>query len=209
MIGATEALGRLQAGNARFAEGLPWRVFQAGQERRSELVDGQKPFAIILGCSDSRVPAELIFDQGLGDLFVIRVAGNIVAPSLVGSIEYAVEQFGTRLVVVLGHSHCGAVTATLDRLRKQTGPFSENLLAVVDRIRPNLKELLEENRRAGDEELLARAVRLNVEASTQALREESELLAELERNDGLKILAAEYCLESGRVEFWSPEADQG
>src|SRR5262249_8676874 len=112
-----QALDRLRDGNRRFASNQPASVFLSSRARRAELVAGQRPFAIVLGCSDSRVPAELVFDQGLGDLFVIRVAGNIVAPSQIGSVEFAVSRFGTPLVVVLGHSQCGAVTATLEELQ--------------------------------------------------------------------------------------------
>ena len=141
-IAALDALELLRKGNGRFASGLRSGDGAASLTRRAELVTGQEPFAIILGCSDSRVPAEIVFDQGLGDLFVIRVAGNIVAPSQVGSVEFAAERFGTRLVVVLGHSQCGAILATLEELGRPTENQSRNLRSIVDRIRPSVEALL-------------------------------------------------------------------
>ena len=142
MISAREALERLREGNRRFASGVRSTDMLASQTRRSELAAGQEPFAIILGCSDSRVPAEIIFDQGLGDLFVIRVAGNIVAASQIGSVEFAADRFGTPLVVVLGHSRCGAVLATLEELMRPREKQSRNLRSIVDRIRPSVEALL-------------------------------------------------------------------
>src|SRR5918995_670956 len=141
MISAREALERLREGNRRFASGVRSNDILAST-RRSEVAAGQEPFAIVLGCSDSRVPAEIVFDQGLGDLFVIRVAGNIVAPSQVGSVEFAASRFGTRLVVVLGHSQCGAVSATLEELRRPSEEQSRNLQSIVDRIRPSVEAIL-------------------------------------------------------------------
>ena len=141
-IAAIEALRRLREGNRRFVAGTPSLDGVSSPTRRAELVAGQEPFAIILGCSDSRVPAEIVFDQGLGDLFVIRVAGNIVAPSQIGSVEFAAERFGTRLVVVLGHSQCGAVTATLEELAARRRNESRNLRSIVDRVRPSVEGLL-------------------------------------------------------------------
>jgi carbonic anhydrase len=154
-----------------------------------------------LGCSDSRVPAEIVFDQGLGDLFVIRVAGNIVAPSQVGSVEFAAARFGTRLVVVLGHSCCGAVSATLDELRKPTENQSRNLRAIVDRVRPAVEGLLATDVGNDADALLAAAVRANIRASVDHLRHGSDILAQLVREDGLLIVGAEYSLETGLVEF--------
>jgi carbonic anhydrase len=162
----------------------------------------QQPFAIILGCSDSRVPAELVFSQGFGDLFVIRVAGNIVAPSQVGSVEFAAERFGTRLAVVLGHTQCGAVAATLEQLREPQANQSPNLRAIVERIRPAVEPLLGRPV-ANDAEQLARlAVRANVEASVSQLRHGSALLERRIEGDGLLIVGAEYHVEDGTVEFW-------
>ena len=136
MISVTEALERLKQGNLRFISDRPNQCIQTGQQHRASFLESQEPFAIILGCSDSRVPAELVFDQGLGDLFVIRVAGNIVAPSQVGSVEFAAERFGTRLVVVLGHSMCGAILATIEEMGRPEEVQSANLRSIVDRVRP-------------------------------------------------------------------------
>lgn len=163
---------------------------------------GQEPFAIILGCSDSRVPAELVFDQGFGDLFVIRVAGNVVAPSQVGSAEFAASRFGTPLVVVMGHSQCGAVQATLEELQGRSTTQSKNLRSIVDRVRPSVETLLS-GRDAGDPDRLIRdAVRANVRASANHLRHGSELLERLIQETGLLVVGAEYSLETGVVEFF-------
>jgi len=143
MIPALEALERLQQGNQRFASGVRSIESMLSQTQRGDLPDIQEPFAIILGCSDSRVPAELVFDQGLGDLFVIRVAGNIVAPSQIGSVEFAAEQFKTRLVVVMGHTQCGAICTTIEEMHRPTGQQSINIKAIVDRIRPSVESLVE------------------------------------------------------------------
>ncbi len=199
MVSATEALRRLQQGNERFVAGVGRPRDRAGQ--RSELLDGQEPFAIILGCSDSRVPAEIVFDQGLGDLFVIRVAGNIVAPSQVGSVEFAADVFGTRLVVVLGHSRCGAVSATLDQLEDRDHP-SPNLRSIVDMIRPSVEPLVAAASGLDQEELLDRAVRANILASANHLRHGSAVLERLIASDGLVVVGAEYSLESGKVDFF-------
>lgn len=201
MIPALEALKMLQEGNQRFAAGLRHRSLPCDQSQRDELVIRQSPFAIILGCSDSRVPAELVFDQGLGDLFVIRVAGNIVAPSQVGSVEFAAERFGTRLVVVLGHSSCGAVTATLEQLRQPKESRSPNLRSIVNRIRPSVETLLETGLHS-DAELLRHAVRANIRTSTNHLRNGSALLEELIQKDELLVVGAEYSLETGVVDFF-------
>lgn len=202
MLPAHEALARLREGNQRFAAGIRDDGELAVHLRRSALVAGQEPFAIILGCSDSRAPAELIFDQGLGDLFVIRVAGNVVAPSLVGSIEFAAAKFGTRLVVVMGHSHCGAVQATLEELQQGPENRSSNLRSIVDRIRPSVETLLETDLRFESGALLHHAVRANVRASANQLRHASPLLEQLIQEDGLFITGAEYDLESGLVDFF-------
>jgi carbonic anhydrase len=170
--------------------------------RRSELTAGQEPFAIVLGCSDSRVPAEIVFDQGLGDLFVIRVAGNIVASSQVGSVEFAAERFGTRLVVVLGHSRCGAILATLEELQQPTGHRSRNLRSIVDRIRPSVEPLLATELRHDPDALIRQAVRANIRASANQLRHGSEILEQLVRNTGLLVVGAEYSLETGVVDFF-------
>jgi len=184
-------------------DGLPSRT------RRAELLTGQQPFAIVLGCSDSRVPAELVFDQGLGDLFVIRVAGNIVAPSQIGSVEFAAERFGTRLVVVLGHSQCGAVLATLEELRRPNEGQSRNLRSIVDRIRPSVEGLLATPLVKDLDTLVREAVRANVRASANQLRHGSEILERLIEHDGLLVVGAEYSLESGTVHVFDGALEAG
>jgi carbonic anhydrase len=200
MISAVEGLQRLREGNRRFAEDLQTGRLST-EARRNELVDGQEPFAIILGCSDSRVPAEIIFDQGLGDLFVIRVAGNIVAPSQIGSVEFAAERTGARLVVVLGHSMCGAILATLEELERPSENRSPNLRSIVDRIRPSLVTLLKTELWETRDSLVDQAVQANIRASVDHLRRGSPILENLIQNDGLLIIGAEYSLETGTVEF--------
>jgi carbonic anhydrase len=202
MLTALEALERLREGNARFVADIRSHATIARRSHRGELADGQEPFAIILGCSDSRVPAEIVFDQGLGDLFVIRVAGNIVAPSQIGSVEFAAGKFGTRLVVVLGHSRCGAVEATLEELRRPSAIQSRNLHSIVDRVRPSVEALLATELRDDPEALIRDAVRANVRVSAGQLRHGSELLESLIARDGLLVVGAEYSLESGIVEFF-------
>jgi carbonic anhydrase len=208
MISAREALERLREGNRRFVSGIRSSDTLTSQARRSELVAGQEPFAIILGCSDSRVPAEIVFDQGLGDLFVIRVAGNIVASSQIGSVEFAAERFGTPLVVVLGHSRCGAVLATLQEVMRPTENQSRNLRSIVDRVRPAVEALLATELRYDPDALLRHAVRTNVRVSANHLRHGSEILERLIQSDGLLVLGAEYSLETGVVDFFDgvPEA---
>ena len=201
MISAREALDRLKSGNRRFVEGLRSHDALAVEARRNEVAAGQEPFAIILGCSDSRVPAEIVFDQGIGDLFVIRIAGNIVAPSGIGSVEFAAERFGTRLVVVLGHSRCGAVIATLDELARPAENQSRNLRSIVGRISPAVEPLVADGTRRDPERLLRDAVRANVRFSTEQLRHGSEILERLIGQDGLVVVGAEYSLETGLVEF--------
>lgn len=203
---ARQALERLQAGNARFAAhvasggaGAPLQ----SQSRLQALPQDQKPFAIVLGCSDSRVPAEIVFDQGLGDLFVIRVAGNIVAPSQVDSVEFAVSRFGTRLVVVLGHTQCGAILATLEELQRPLDQQSRQLRSIVDRVRPSVEPLIHTDLRQDTHALVHHAVRANIRASVGQLRHGSQVLEQLVRDDGLLIVGAEYSLESGRVDFFA------
>jgi len=202
VISPLEALERLAEGNRRFMTDGRGRDSFVGHTRSSDLVAGQEPFAIILGCSDSRVPAEIIFDQGVGDLFVIRVAGNIVAPSQVGSVEFAAERFGTRLVVVLGHSVCGAVLATLEELARPTESRSPNLYSIVDRIRPSLESLYNSEHRHNADDLLKHAVRANIRASVKQLRCGSQLLERLIEDDELVVVGAEYSLETGVVDFF-------
>ena len=201
MISAREALERLREGNQRFVQGVRSLEVLLSHTRRAELASEQSPFAIVLGCSDSRVPAEVVFDQGLGDLFVIRVAGNIVAPSQVGSVEFAAARFGTRLVVVLGHTQCGAILATLEEARSRT-TRSPNLQSIVDRIRPSVDTLLATGLPLDSDALVRQAVRANVRASADHLRHGSALLEKLILRDGLLVVGAEYSLETGEVDFF-------
>ena len=208
MISAFDALELLRVGNQRFVTSQCMAPQVSDRARRAALVDGQSPFAIILGCSDSRVPAELVFDQGFGDLFVIRVAGNIVAPSQVGSVEFAASRFGTRLVVVMGHSQCGAVLATLEELVGSSTTQSRNLRSIVERVRPSVETVLASRPDQDPDGLVQDAVRANVRASVAHLRHGSELLERLIQNEGLLVVGAEYSLESGVVTFFDgiPEA---
>jgi carbonic anhydrase len=201
MISGREGLDRLREGNRRFVSGIRRSGLLTTGMRRLELTSGQQPFAIVLGCSDSRVPAEIVFDQGLGDLFVIRVAGNIVAPSQVGSVEFAAARYGTRLVVVLGHSECGAILATLEELQQPTSQ-SRNLRSIVDRVRPSVESLLATDLRHDPPALVRHAVRANIRASTNHLRHGSAVLEQLIEKDGLLVVGAEYSLETGVVDFF-------
>ena len=200
MTDPAEALERLRAGNARFVANELSR--DVSDVERARLTSGQEPFAVILGCSDSRVPTEVVFDQGLGDLFVIRVAGNIVAPSQIGSIEFAAQKFATRLVVVLGHTRCGAVEATIDELQQPAEKQSRNIAAIVSRIRPSVMDLLECGDVTDRDDLLGQAVRENVRYSANALRHGSDIIEELIDNGKLLIVGAEYSLDTGVVEFF-------
>lgn len=201
MIPARDALSRLRTGNERFVAEI--RNHRAlGETRRREVAAGQEPFAIVLGCSDSRVPAEIVFDQGLGDLFVIRVAGNIVAPSQVGSVEFCASRFGARLVVVMGHTQCSAVRVTLEELARPTADQSQNLTAIVERIRPAVEGLLETPVAREPQQLLHHATRANVRMSANHLRHGSRVLEQLIQHEGLMVVGAEYSLETGVVEFF-------
>ena len=202
MVPAAEALERLRAGNLRFVSERSRSGDSVTGTRRSEVAAGQQPFAIILGCSDSRVPAEIVFDQGLGDLFVIRVAGNIVAPSQVGSVEFAAARYDTRLVLVLGHSQCGAILATLEELQRPTENQSRNLQSIVDRVRPSVESLLATPLRHDRDALIQQAVRANIRASVNHLQHGSEVLEQLIQEGGLRVVGAEYSLETGLVEFF-------
>jgi carbonic anhydrase len=202
MISAIDAIRRLREGNERFVSGVRSVEAMLSHTRRDQLATGQEPFAIILGCSDSRVPAEIVFDQGLGDLFVIRVAGNIVAPSQVGSVEFAAEQFKTRLVVVMGHIQCGAICATVEEMQRPSAEQSLNIKAIVDRIRPAVEPFRPTVLWEHKEELIKHATHANVLASVDHLRHGSQTLEQLVENDGLMIIGAEYDLETGKVDFF-------
>jgi carbonic anhydrase len=202
MIPARDALQRLREGNLRFANDTRNVEATSSPRRRAELAAGQEPFAAILGCSDSRVPVEIVFDQGLGDLFVIRVAGNIVAPSQVGSVEFVAERFKTRLVVVLGHSRCGAIQATLEQLQAPAALQSRNVLSIVSRVKPSIEPLLETDLRHDPAALAHHAVRANVRASANHLRHGSSIIEQLIQTEGLLVVGAEYSLETGLVDFF-------
>jgi carbonic anhydrase len=200
-VPAAAALQKLREGNARFAANARGAGTLITAARRAKLTAAQEPLAIVLGCSDSRVPVELVFNQGPGDLFVIRVAGNIVAPSLVGSVEFAADRFGTRLVVVLGHSSCGAIQATIEELHRPTVNQSPNLKAIVDRIRPGVEDLVRTRAHDGALAVEHAAMTANVRASVGQLRRGSAIIENLIANDGLVVAGAWYSLETGKVEF--------
>ncbi|MBN2365074.1 MAG: carbonic anhydrase [Calditrichaeota bacterium] len=203
---ALKALKQLHAGNYRFVSDSRQNSPAVNSKRRAELVQGQKPFAVILGCSDSRVSPEIVFDQTLGDLFIIRVAGNIVTPVVMGSVEFAVEQFDTRLVVVLGHTRCGAVMATLEELYLPAEDCSPNLGSIISHIRPSLEDLVETELRKNPDALMKHAVHANILASVEQLKNGSQLLGRLVRDDGLLIGGAQYSLETGKVNFFDGPA---
>jgi len=206
MISAADALEQLRRGNRRFVAATSGEDPVIHHSHVAGAAAAQAPFAIILACSDSRVPTELIFDQGIGALFVIRVAGNIVAPSQIGSIEYAAKQFGTKLVVVLGHSNCGVVTATLDELALKESHRSPNLRAIVDRVRPAIEVLLENHDGEDIHSLLPAAIRANVHTSVDQLRHGSLIIEGLVENDELLIVGAEYSIEDGTVTIFDAAA---
>ena len=205
MVPAAEALQRLKTGNQRFAANARDTSTLAKQAHRADLAKSQTPFAIILGCADSRVPAEIVFDQGLGDLFVVRVAGNIVAPSLLGSIEFAAASFNVKLVVVLGHSRCGAIQATVDTLKQPSTKHSPSLQTIVNSIQPSVEALLETDVAEDNDKLVEAAIRANVHASVSHLQQGSEVLEGLIANDDLRIVGAEYSLETGLVDFFDSD----
>ena len=206
MISAKEALSFLREGNQRFVNNKPSVASASAAARRAGLVAGQSPFAIIIGCSDSRVPAELVFDQGFGDLFVIRVAGNVVAPIEIGSVEFAASRYGTQLAVVLGHSKCGAIEATLAEMLDGHETEFQNLRSIVDLVKPSLEAMFATGAPADRKELMQAAVRANVAASVAQLRHGSELVERFIREERLLVVGAEYSLESGIVTFFEGEA---
>ena len=198
-VSAREALRRLEEGNRRFVNNVRSIESLASSARRADLVAGQSPFAVVLSCSDSRAPSEHLFDCGLGDLFVVRVAGNVVAPSIVGSVEFACAAFGTELVVVMGHTRCGAVKATVDALTTGTGAPSENVRDIVERIAPSVRPLLAE---VSEQTLLLAATRANILASANHLRHSSRILEGRLAEGRLLVVGAEYALETGHVDFF-------
>ena len=205
MVPAAEALQRLKTGNQRFATNARDESSLTKQAHRADLAKSQTPFAIVLGCADSRVPAEIVFDQGLGDLFVVRVAGNIVAPSLLGSIEFAAASFNVKLVVVLGHTRCGAIQATIDTLKQPSTKHSPSLQTIVNSIQPSVEPLLETDVAEDNDKLVEAAIRANIRASVSHLQQGSEVLEGLIDNDDLRIVGAEYSLETGLVDFFDSD----
>jgi len=203
-VPARDALARLREGNARFAANARGTGTLITAARRAKLTAAQEPFAIVLGCSDSRVPVELVFNQGPGDLFVIRVAGNIVAPSLIGSVEFAADRFGTRLVVVLGHSSCGAIQATIEELHRPARESSPHILDIVDRIKPGVAGIVARHESEGALAVEHAAMTANVRASVEQLRHGSAIIENLITRDGLVVTGAWYSLETGKVEFLDP-----
>jgi carbonic anhydrase len=207
MISAQEALDRLRRGNARFEKGELARLPITDPESRNKLIAEQAPFAVILGCSDSRAPAEVVFDQGLGDLFVIRVAGNVVSPSQIASVEFAIARFQTPLVVVMGHTRCGAISATIEELSLLPSKRSATMHAIVDRIRPAVEVLMDTDLKDNPEELARSAVKANIRLATDHLRHGSQTIEEFIRLDKVMIVGAQYSIETGIVEFFDvPDA---
>lgn len=190
-----EALHRLVDGNRRFRASGPTAARSWDPKHAAR---AQRPFAIVLGCSDSRTPVEILFDQGFGDLFVVRIAGNIVAPSVVGSIEFAASEFGSRLVVVMGHTGCGAVTATVRAIETGAAHESSNIRDITDRIAPHIEGLVGTVER---ERVVREAVRANVRASVDHLRHGSRILEDLVSAGRVVVVGAEYDLETGGVSF--------
>lgn len=201
MMNPDKALQKLIEGNKRYIEGTADGAELTITTRRQDITDGQNPFAVILGCSDSRVPAELVFNRGLGDLFVIRVAGNIVAPSQIGSVEFACQHFGTQLVVVLGHSHCGAINATVDALTGESGSLSPNVASIVDLVTPAVHPIVMSEQYTDKDELIHEAMRANVKQSVNELQMRSSILRDMVNKDQIRIIGAEYSLETGVVDF--------
>ncbi len=201
-LSAQEAVARLVMGNRRYMQNVRSVDSLMSHSRRDLESVPQRPFAIILGCSDSRAPAEVVFDQGLGDLFVIRVAGNIVAPSQVGSVEFAAERFGTRLVLVMGHSSCGAIDAALEAVQRKAGPASRNLMSIVDRVRPSIESLVNTDLAKDPPRRTREAIRANVRTSVSHLRHSSEIIERLVEKEGLLVVGAELDLTTGEVDFF-------
>ncbi len=196
------ALNRLREGNRRFIANVRGIDALLSQQRRAELVNKQEPFAIVLGCSDSRSPAEILFDQGLGDLFVIRVAGNIVAPSQIASVEFAAQRFGIPLVVLMGHTGCGAIEATLEYIARPQDESLHPLRSIVERVRPAIEPLTQTDLASDPAELRRQCVRANVRAGANHLRHGSPALEGLVLEGRVVVVGAEYDLESGVVDFF-------
>ena len=195
-MNSLEAQQRLTDGNNRFINNKSLeRTFEPQQKN----IKAQQPFAIILGCSDSRVPIETIFNQSFGDLFIIRIAGNIVAPSQIGSIEFAVSLYNTPLVVVLGHTHCGAISAAINEsIHKKS--LSQSVNSITKRIDPVIKPLLTDD--VSHDDLVCQVANANILQSVSQLKSDSQILKQKIANQELTIIGAKYSLQSGEVEFF-------
>lgn len=201
MENADDVLAEMKAGNARFLEGTSLQSSQSSLMKLKNFASaGQFPKAIVLCCSDSRAPMEMIFDQDIGDLFVIRMAGNIVAPSLVGSVEFAASTYGTTLVLVMGHTQCGAIKATLDHIANPQAISSKNIHDIVSRIKPHIFSITQRHG-VDEEEKFHQAVEANVLASVSQLSHSSRLIEGLVQQGKVKIQGAVLDLPTGRVYF--------
>ena len=189
-----ESLLKLLEGNKRFISGQ-LTTKDCSAEKRQELTKGQHPFAIVLSCSDSRVPAEIVFDQGLGDIFVVRVAGNVVDPTTLGSIEYGAEHLNAPLLIILGHEQCGAVAATLDAKGKPEG----NIGAILKKIMPAVKTAKAAKKDRA--ETLQIAIQENVRNTYRDIMKNSKIVPEMVHEGKLKVIGAEYYLGTGKVEI--------
>ena len=207
MIAPEDALLRLQEGNARFVSGDIASGPQHYRVSREQIVADQHPYAIVIGCSDSRVPVEIVFDQGLGDLFVIRIAGNVISKTQLGSIEFAALNFGARLVVVLGHTGCGAVTAAYAAVEGGEEQESENFRVLLDQIRPAVKRAIERDGSCAFPALIDRVGRENVRLAVDEIRNSSGIIRRLVDDEGLLVVGAEYSLATGAVAFFNQEPE--
>ena len=207
MIAPEDALLRLQEGNARFVSGDIASGPQHYRVSREQIVADQHPYAIVIGCSDSRVPVEIVFDQGLGDLFVIRIAGNVISKTQLGSIEFAAQNFGARLVVVLGHTGCGAVTAAYAAVEGGEEQESENFRVLLDQIRPAVKRAIERDGSCAFPALIDRVGRENVRLAVDEIRNSSGIIRRLVDDEGLLVVGAEYSLATGAVAFFNQEPE--
>jgi carbonic anhydrase len=196
-IGADEALKKLMDGNASYVSNRLTLQSSSGAETRRALAKGQQPYAIILSCSDSRVPPEIIFDKGLGEIFVVRVAGNVPDPIIIGSVEYAVEHLGSPLIMVLGHGRCGAVQAAVEAGHEQQG----NIGAIINKILPAVRQAEKKTGSADKSRLVETAVEMNAQLTAKALTEQSSLIRSLVDSGKLKIVAAKYDLDDGTVKL--------
>jgi carbonic anhydrase len=197
-----EALKLLVEGNKRFVSGLRSVETEPTIARLKELAEkGQTPFAIVLTCSDSRVPTEMIFDRGLGDIFVIRVAGNVVAPSVIASVEFAALNFGTPICVVMGHSACGAVKAAVSAEATGSHAATRNLEKLVLKVRPAVRWALRSTKCDTEAELLHQATLCNVRRNARLLKKRSTVIDDLTNEQKLMVVSAYYDLHTGRVLF--------